>query len=108
MLLSRNSFRLRVAQYYCSPVSTDGAGSRGKLAAKYQLPFALLYDSKAEVATACGCYRLKKFMGKEFMGIIRSTFAIDPDGRIEKVYCKIKPESRAAEILADLLEISPE
>ena len=76
--------------------------------AKYQLPFPLLCDSNAEVATAYGCYGLKKFMGKEFMGITRSTFAIDPDGRIEKVYRKVKPESHAAEILADLLEISPE
>ncbi len=89
-------------------VSTDDAKSHAKFAAKYQLPFPLLCDSNAEVATAYGCYGLKKFMGKEFMGITRSTFAIDPDGRIEKVYCKIKPESHAAEILADLLEISPE
>ena len=89
-------------------VSTDGAASNAKFAAKYQLPFPLLCDLNAEVATAYGCYGLKKFMGKEFMGITRSTFAIDPDGRIEKVYCKIKPESHAAEILADLLEISPE
>ena len=89
-------------------VSTDGATSHAKFAAKYQLPFPLLCDSNAEVATAYGCYGLKKFMGKEFMGITRSTFAIDPDGTIEKVYRKVKPESHAAEILADLPEISPE
>ncbi|MEG4393616.1 thioredoxin-dependent thiol peroxidase [Microcoleus sp. BROC3] len=89
-------------------VSTDGAGSHAKFAAKYQLPFPLLCDSNAEVATAYGCYGLKKFMGKEFMGITRSTFAIDPDGRIEKVYRKVKPEFHAAEILADLPDLSPE
>ncbi|MEG3842115.1 thioredoxin-dependent thiol peroxidase [Microcoleus sp. herbarium14] len=83
-------------------VSTDAAGSHAKFATKYQLPFPLLCDSNAEVATAYGCYGLKKFMGKEFMGITRSTFAIDPDGRIEKVYRKVKPETHAAEILADL------
>ncbi|MEG3835492.1 MULTISPECIES: thioredoxin-dependent thiol peroxidase [unclassified Microcoleus] len=89
-------------------VSTDGAGAHAKFAAKYQLPFPLLCDLNAEVATAYGCYGLKKFMGKEFMGITRSTFAIDRDGRIEKVYRKVKPESHAAEILADLPDLWPE
>ncbi|MEG4214784.1 thioredoxin-dependent thiol peroxidase [Microcoleus sp. Pol14C6] len=86
-------------------VSTDGAGAHAKFAAKYQLPFPLLCDSNAEVATAYGCYGIKKFMGKEFMGITRSTFAIDPDGRIEKVYRKVKPETHAAQVLADLPEL---
>ncbi|NJS09645.1 MAG: thioredoxin-dependent thiol peroxidase [Microcoleus sp. CSU_2_2] len=87
-------------------VSTDNAQSHTKFAAKYQLPFPLLCDSDANVAKAYGCYGLKKFMGKEFMGIIRMTFTIDPDGRIEKVYHKIKPESHPAEILADLSDLS--
>jgi peroxiredoxin Q/BCP len=86
-------------------VSTDGAKSHAKFAAKYQLPFPLLCDSNAEMATAYGCYGLKKFMGKEFMGITRSTFAIAPDGRIEKIYRKLKPESHAREILADLPDL---
>lgn len=86
-------------------VSTDSAASHAKFVAKYQLPFPLLCDSNAEVATAYGCYGLKKFMGKEFMGITRSTFAIDPDGNIEKVYRKIKPETHATEILADLPDL---
>ncbi|WP_339384237.1 peroxiredoxin [Microcoleus sp. LEGE 07076] len=86
-------------------VSTDEAASHAKFAAKYQLPFSLLCGSKAAVTTAYGCYRLKKFMGKEFMGIVRSTLAIDPDGTIEKVYRKVKPETHAAEVLADLPEI---
>jgi peroxiredoxin Q/BCP len=86
-------------------VSTDGAKSHAKFAAKYQLPFPLLCDSNAEMATAYGCYGLKKFMGKDFMGITRSTFAIAPDGRIEKIYRKLKPESHAREILADLPDL---
>lgn len=89
-------------------ISTDGAKSHAKFAAKYQLPFPLLCDSNAAVATAYGCYGLKKFMGKEFMGITRSTFAIDPDGRIENVWRKVKPESHAAEILTQLPDILPE
>ena len=86
-------------------VSTDSAQSHAKFAAKYQLPFPLLCDLDATVSTAYGCYGLKKFMGKEFMGIMRMTFTIDPNGRIEKVYRKIKPESHAAEILADLSDL---
>ncbi|PSB40094.1 thioredoxin-dependent thiol peroxidase [filamentous cyanobacterium Phorm 46] len=89
-------------------VSTDEAKSHTKFTVKYQLPFPLLCDSNAEVATAYGCYGLKKFMGKEFMGITRSTFAIAPNGTIERIYRKIKPESHAAEILADLPELSTE
>jgi thioredoxin-dependent peroxiredoxin len=86
-------------------VSTDNAQSHAKFAAKYQLPFPLLCDLDAKVSITYGCYGLKKFMGKEFMGITRMTFAIDPDGRIKKVYRKIKPESHPAEILADLADL---
>ena len=89
-------------------VSTDSPQSHGKFAVKNQLPFPLLCDLDAKVSTAYGCYGLKKFMGKEFMGITRTTFAIAPDGRINKVYRKVKPQFHAVEILADLTEISPE
>ncbi|NJR24760.1 MAG: thioredoxin-dependent thiol peroxidase [Richelia sp. CSU_2_1] len=87
-------------------VSTDSPKSHSKFATKYELPFPLLCDCDAAVATAYGCWGLKKFMGKEFMGVMRMTFAIAPDGRIEKVYRKVKPESHAAEILADLPDLS--
>ena len=86
-------------------VSTDSAQSHAKFAAKYQLLFPLLCDLDASVAKAYGCYGLKKFMGKEFMGIMRMTFTIDPDGRIGKVYRKIKPESHPVEILAGLSDL---
>jgi peroxiredoxin Q/BCP len=56
----------------------------------------------AKVASAYDSYGLKKFMGKEYMGIFRNTFLIAPDGRIEKIYRKVKPENHATEILADL------
>ncbi len=83
-------------------VSTDDAKSHEKFARKYQLPFPLLCDRDGAVAAAYGSYGLKKFMGKEYTGIHRSTFVIGPDGRIEKIYRKVKPESHAGEILADL------
>jgi peroxiredoxin Q/BCP len=83
-------------------VSMDDAKSHQKFSVKYQLPFPLLCDIDAKVATAYDSYGLKKFMGKEFMGIHRKTFVIDLEGRIEKIYPKVKPENHAAQILADL------
>ncbi|MGE5657870.1 MAG: thioredoxin-dependent thiol peroxidase [Actinomycetota bacterium] len=104
-------FRDRYSEYQAHNltilgISADNAKSHNKFIQKYQLPFPLLCDEEATVATAYGCYGLKKFMGKEYMGILRTTFAIAPDGRIEKIYRKVKPESHAAEILADLLNLS--
>jgi len=83
-------------------ISTDDAKSHAKFTTKYELPFPLLCDADAVVAQAYGSYGLKKFMGKEFMGVYRHTFVIDPDGTIERIYRKVKPESHATEILADL------
>ncbi|MGJ3247062.1 MAG: thioredoxin-dependent thiol peroxidase [Elainellaceae cyanobacterium] len=86
-------------------VSTDDAKSHTKFATKYELPFPLLSDPNGTVATAYESYGLKKFMGKEYMGISRTTFIIGADGRIEKIYRKVKPEAHAAQVLADLSEL---
>ena len=83
-------------------ISTDDVKSHAKFTTKYELPFPLLCDADAVVAQAYGSYGLKKFMGKEFMGVYRHTFVIDPNGTIERIYRKVKPESHATEILADL------
>lgn len=83
-------------------VSTDDAKSHTKFATKYELPFPLLSDPNGMVATAYKSYGLKKFMGKEYMGISRTTFIIGADGRIEKIYRKVKPDAHAAHVLADL------
>lgn len=83
-------------------VSTDDAKSHTKFTTKFNLPFPLLSDADGQVATTYESYGLKKFMGKEYMGISRNTFVINPDGRIEKIYKKVKPESHAEEVLADL------
>ena len=82
-------------------VSTDDAKSHAKFSQKHQLPFPLLCDENATVAIAYESYGLKKFMGKEFMGVYRSTFLIDPEGKIEKIYRKVKPANHAAQILED-------
>jgi peroxiredoxin Q/BCP len=84
-------------------VSTDDAKKHAKFTQKYDLPFPLLCDTEAELSIAYGVYGLKKFMGKEFMGINRTTFVIDPDGQIAKIYRKVKAEPHPAEVLADLV-----
>lgn len=83
-------------------VSTDDAKSHTKFTTKFNLPFPLLSDTNGEMATTYESYGLKKFMGKEYMGISRNTFIIDPNGKIAKIYLKVKPEPHAAELLADL------
>jgi thioredoxin-dependent peroxiredoxin len=83
-------------------ISTDDAKSHGKFSAKYNLPFPLLSDADGQVGAAYESYGLKKFMGKEYIGISRNTFVIDPEGKIAKIYLKVKPEFHAAEILAEL------
>lgn len=86
-------------------VSTDDAKAHTKFTTKYNLPFPLLIDEGGAVATTYGSYGLKKFMGKEYMGITRSTFIIAPDGTLAKIYRKVKPEPHAQEVLADLSEL---
>ena len=83
-------------------VSTDDAQSHAKFTAKFALPFPLLIDEGGQVATAYESYGLKKFMGKEYIGVSRATFVIAPDGTIEQIYKKVKPETHATEILAAL------
>ena len=84
-------------------ISKDGAGSHSKFIDKYSLPFTLLTDGEpCPVAESYGSYGLKKFMGKEYMGMMRHTFVVDPEGRIEKAYLKVKAETMADDILTDL------
>ena len=87
-------------------VSTDDAKSHTKFATKYDLPFPLLVDEGGEIAGTYGSYGLKKFMGKEYMGITRSTFIINPEGKLAKIYRKVKPEPHAQEVLQDIAELS--
>ena len=84
-------------------ISKDGATSHGKFIAKYNLPFTLLTDAEpCPVAESYGSYGLKKFMGREYMGMMRHTFVVDGEGRIEKAYLKVKADTMADDILSDL------
>jgi thioredoxin-dependent peroxiredoxin len=86
-------------------ISKDGAKSHDKFITKYELPFTLLSDEDCAVATAYDSYGLKKFMGKEYMGMMRHTFVIDPAGNLAKIYTKVKAETHAAQVLADLAQL---
>jgi peroxiredoxin Q/BCP len=84
-------------------ISKDNAASHGKFIAKYTLPFTLLTDTEpCPVATSYHSYGLKKFMGKEYMGMLRQTFVVDAEGKLELVYEKVKAETMADQILSDL------
>ncbi|MGI0491735.1 thioredoxin-dependent thiol peroxidase [Alkalinema pantanalense CENA528] len=83
-------------------VSLNDAKDHNKFIAKYNLPFHLLVDADAQVSTIYESYGLKKFMGKEYMGITRNTFVIDPEGKLFKIYKKVKPETHPADVLNDL------
>jgi peroxiredoxin Q/BCP len=95
--------RYRDADTVVLGISTDSVKSHQKFTDKYQLPFPLLADEDASVATAYGVYGLKKFMGKEYMGITRTTFVIDPEGTISQIYRKVKVASHATDIFPDLV-----
>lgn len=83
-------------------VSPDSVKSHKKFAEKYDLPFTLLADEGHKIADKYGVWGRKKFMGREYDGIFRMSFLIGTDGKIAKVYEKVKPEQHAAEVLADL------
>lgn len=80
-------------------VSTDDEKSHRKFIAKYDLPFTLLADTDHAIADAYGSYGEKQFMGKTYTGVLRKTFLIDEDGKIKKIFDKVKVEEHAAEVL---------
>ena len=83
-------------------ISTDSVESHKKFAQKYNLPFTLLADIKKEVVKSYGVYKPKKFLGKEFLGVVRTSFLVGEDGKIKKIYEKVKPAIHAEEVLKDL------
>ena len=85
-------------------VSKDSVASHQRFAEKYDLPFVLLADPELKAIQAYGVWQEKKNYGKVSMGVVRTTYVIGADGRIEKVMPKVKPDTNAAEILAYLRE----
>jgi peroxiredoxin Q/BCP len=83
-------------------ISRDSVASHLKFAEKYNLPFVLLSDPERCAIEAYGVWQEKKLYGKVSMGVVRTTFLIDEKGIIQKVMPKVKPDTNAAEILAEL------
>ena len=83
-------------------ISKDSISSHVKFAEKYNLPFTLLSDTELEAIKAYGVWQEKKLYGKTSMGVVRTTFIIDENGIIQKIMPKVKPDTNAAEILAEL------
>src|SRR6185437_4352062 len=80
-------------------VSADSVKSHKKFAEKYDLPFTLLADESREMIKKYGVWGKKKFMGCEYDGIFRNSFLINPEGKIAKIYEKVKPALHAEEVL---------
>ena len=80
-------------------ISKDDVDSHRKFCDKMKIPYILLSDVDTEVSKKFGIWRKKKFMGREFMGIIRSTFLVNEKGKIFKVYPKVKPAGHSKEVL---------
>jgi len=80
-------------------VSPDSEASHKKFTAKYKLPFTLLADTDRAIVEAYGVWGEKKFMGRTYMGVYRTTFLIDEKGKIKKVFDKVKPDEHAGEVL---------
>ncbi len=83
-------------------ISVDSVKSHKKFAEKYELPFTLLADENKAVVKKYGVWAKKKFMGRKYMGTLRTSFLINPQGKIAKIYETVKPEIHAEEVLADL------
>ena len=83
-------------------VSPDSVKQQAKFKGKHDLPFTLLDDTAHEVSEAYGAWGLKKFRGREYMGVMRTTFLIGADGKIVEVFEKVKPAGHSGEILEAL------
>ena len=83
-------------------VSPDTTQSHGKFKEKFMLPYPLLADKDHKICQKYGVWGPRKFMGRDFEGVLRTTFLIDPNGKILKVFEKVKPSEHSAEVLAEI------
>lgn len=85
-------------------ISKDDVDSHKKFCEKMKIPFVLLADTETEVSKKFGVWGKKNFMGKDYMGVIRSTFLVDEKGKIFKAYPKVKAAGHAKEVLEDFTQ----
>ncbi len=83
-------------------VSPDSAKKHCRFKEKYDLPYTLIADTDHAVCEAYGVWQEKSMFGRRYMGVVRTTFLIDPDGRIARVFEGVKPEDHAVEVLAEM------
>ena len=86
-------------------VSPDTAKKHCRFKEKYDLPYTLIADTDHAVSEAYGVWQQKTMFGRTYMGVVRTTFLIDPEGRIASVFEGVKPEEHAAEVLAELKQL---
>ena len=86
-------------------ISPDPVQAQAKFRTKFDLPFTLLADEEHTVAEKYGVWVEKSMYGKKYMGVERSTFVINKEGKIAKIFAKVKPAGHAAEVLAALSDI---
>jgi len=84
-------------------ISKDDIDSHKKFCEKMKIPYILLSDTETKVAKQFGVWGKKNFMGKEYMGVIRSTFLVDEKGKIFKAYPKVKAAGHAKQVLQDFV-----
>jgi peroxiredoxin Q/BCP len=99
--LRDNYQALQQAGYVIIGVSTDSAKRHQNFISKHELPFTLIADEDHSVHDLYGTWQLKKFMGREYMGTVRTTFLIDEQGRISEIISKVKTKEHSAQILKD-------
>ena len=80
-------------------VSPDGETSHQKFIGKFDLPFNLIADTEKEILKAYGAWGLKKMYGREYEGVLRTTYVINEEGKIEKVFKKVQTKDHSAQIL---------
>ena len=80
-------------------ISADTAAAQKKFQDKYTLPFTLLADADKKIANLYGVVKEKNMYGKKVMGIVRTTFVIGPDGKIQHIFNNVKPDGHADEVL---------
>ena len=96
---SRDYSKFKKAGIEIIGVSPDDVDSHKKFCEKMKIPYVLLADTDKEISKQFGVWGKKKFMGREYMGVMRSTFLVNEKGKIFKVFPKVKPAGHAKEVL---------
>ena len=87
-------------------MSPDSPKSHTKFKQKYNLPYTLIADENHAIAEAYGVWGEKMNYGRKYMGVLRTTYVIDPEGRVARVFEKVKPENHAEEVMEALNVLS--